>query len=127
MKTRFLSRALVPLAVAACFCLTPLRSTSAHPQEASDQKKGMHDALQNAVNELNLSDDQKTKLQDVFSNAKSKREGIWNDSSLTDDQKKSKMKELQSGIREKVNAILTPEQRAQLKEKMQAAKANHPE
>jgi len=83
----------------------------------------MRDALQETVNELNLNDDQKAKLKDIFSDAKAKRESIWNDTSLTDDQKKEKMKALRMDTKSKVNEVLTPEQRAQLKEKMEAMKA----
>ena len=77
--------------------------------------------------ELNLTDDQKGKLKDIFADAKAKRESIWKDTSLTDDQKKEKMKELRGGTRSKVNEVLTPEQRAQLKEKLEAAKAKQPQ
>lgn len=82
----------------------------------------MHDKLQETVNDLNLSDDQKSKIKDIFSDAKSKREAIWNDSSLSESQKKAKMKELHTDTFAKVNEVLTPEQRTQLKEKLEAAK-----
>jgi Spy/CpxP family protein refolding chaperone len=82
----------------------------------------MHDRLQEALNELNLTDDQKGKLKDVFADAKSKRESIMSDASLTADQKKEKMKALHQDTMAKVNDVLTPDQRTQLKEKLEAAK-----
>jgi Spy/CpxP family protein refolding chaperone len=36
------------------------------------------------------------------------------------------MKELHTGVASKVNEVLTPEQRTQLKEKLEAAKAKTP-
>jgi Spy/CpxP family protein refolding chaperone len=87
---------------------------------------GMRDKLQSAVESLNLTDDQKSKVQDIFADAKAKRQTVWSDSSLTDDQKKAKMKELHAGIMAKLNEVLTPDQQAQLKAKMEAAKAAKP-
>jgi Spy/CpxP family protein refolding chaperone len=51
---------------------------------------------------------------------------VWSDSSLTDDQKKAKMKELHAGTMAKLNEVLTPDQQAQLKAKIEAAKAAKP-
>jgi Spy/CpxP family protein refolding chaperone len=65
-------------------------------------------------------------MKDILTDAKSKREAIMNDTSLTDDQKRTKMKELHIGTMSKVNEVLTPEQRTQLKEKLEAAKAKPP-
>jgi len=87
----------------------------------------MRDALQETVNQLNLSDEQKAKLKDIFSDAKAKRESIWKDTSLSDDQKKEKMQALHADTKAKVNEVLTPDQRAQLKEKMQAMKSPQPQ
>jgi Spy/CpxP family protein refolding chaperone len=116
-------RGLFSFALAAALTVPALpakASAAAWPQ--ADQKKMMHDKLQEVVNDLNLSDDQKSKIKDIFTDAKSKREAVMNDTSLTDDQKKAKMKELHAGIMSKVNEVLTPEQRTQLKEKLEAAK-----
>jgi len=127
MKIRFMNRGLFSLALAAALTVPALpakASAAAWPQ--ADQKKMMHDKLQEVVNDLNLSDDQKSKIKDIFTDAKSKREAIMTDTSLTDDQKRAKMKELHTGVASKVNEVLTPEQRTQLKEKLEAAKAKTP-
>ena len=129
MKMKPMIRGLSCFAIAAALTLPVLAakaSTAARVSQAAEQKKMMHDKLQETVNELNLSDDQKSKIKDVFTDAKSKREAIFNDSSLTDDQKKAKMKELHTGTMAKVNEVLTPEQRTQLKEKLESAKAKTP-
>jgi Spy/CpxP family protein refolding chaperone len=61
---------------------------------AQQGEMGMRDRLQSAVESLNLTDDQK-----------------------------SKVKELHAGTMAKLNEVLTPDQQAQLKTKMEAAKA----
>jgi|SRR6516225_1094639 Spy/CpxP family protein refolding chaperone len=127
MKIRFMIRGVFSFALAAALTVPALpakASAAAWPQ--ADQKKMMHDKLQEVVNDLNLSDDQKSKIKDIFTDAKSKREAIMTDTSLTDDQKRAKMKELHTGVASKVNEVLTPEQRTQLKEKLEAAKAKTP-
>ena len=124
MKIRLIIGGLFSLAIAAALTVPalPVKASSRAALPQADQKKMMHDKLQEVVNDLNLSDDQKSKIKDIFTDAKSKREAVMNDTSLTDDQKKAKMKELHAGIMSKVNEVLTPEQRTQLKEKLEAAK-----
>ena len=93
---------------------------------AQQGEMGMRDKLQSAVESLNLTDDQKAKVKDIFADAKAKRQTVSSDSSLTDDQKKAKMKELHAGTMAKLNEVLTPDQQAQLKAKIEAAKAAKP-
>ncbi len=83
----------------------------------------MRDRLQAAVESLNLTDEQKPKVKDIFADVKTKRQAIFTDSSLSEDQKKAKMKELHEGTMSKLNEVLTPDQQAELKSKMEAAKA----
>jgi protein CpxP len=106
----------------------PLASarSQATGQQAPAAKEEMRDRLQTAVESLNLTDDQKAKLKDIFADAKTQRQTVMNDASLSDDQKKAKMKELHQATKTKVNNVLTPEQQTALKSKMEAAKANAP-
>ena len=126
MKVRNAIHRILSFGLAAALSI-PVVSTLAAPrptpQTPEDNKAMMRDALQESVNQLNLSDDQKTKLKDIFSDAKAKRGSIMSDSSLTDDQRKEKMKALHADTKAKVSEVLTPDQRAQLKEKMEAMKA----
>jgi Spy/CpxP family protein refolding chaperone len=75
---------------------------------------------------LNLTDDQKAKVKDIFADAKTKRQALSSDASLTDEQKKAKMKELHTGVMAKLNEVLTPDQQSELKTKMEAAKSAKP-
>jgi len=110
--------------VAALSVPTVLAKSQAAPAQPGEM--GMRDKLQSAVESLNLTDDQKPKVKDIFADAKAKRQSIWNDSSLTDDQKKAKMKELHAGIMAKLNEVLTPDQQTALKTKLEATKAAKP-
>lgn len=126
MKLQGMFRGLLYLGIAAGLALPAFPVKASAQAEPSTERKMMRDKLQETVNELNLTDDQKGKLKDVFADAKSKRDSIMSDSSLTDDQKKDKMKALHQDTMSKVNEVLTTDQRAQLKEKMAAAKAKAP-
>jgi Spy/CpxP family protein refolding chaperone len=110
--------------VAALSVPAVLAKSQAAPAQQGEM--GMRDKLQSAVEGLNLTDDQKSKVKDIFADAKAKRQTVWSDSSLTDEQKKAKMKELHAGTMAKLNEVLTPDQQAQLKAKMEAAKAAKP-
>jgi Spy/CpxP family protein refolding chaperone len=68
--------------------------------------------------DMNLTQDQKTKMSDLRKNFKEQRDAIKNDASLTQEQKKTKMQELSKTQREQMKNILTPEQQ----QKMQAHK-----
>jgi periplasmic protein CpxP/Spy len=92
---------------------------------AETQRAGMHDAMKQAINSLNLSDDQKSQLSTIFADAKSKREAVRADNSLSPDQKRDKMKTLHADTRAKINQVLTVDQRTQLKEKLQAARSSN--
>jgi len=122
MKIQAMFRGLLFLGLAAGLTVPALPAKPAQ-ETTTTEKQAMKDRLQEAVKELNLNDDQKDKLKDVFANSRTKRETIMNDSSLTDDQKREKMKTLHQDMMSRVNHILTPDQQAQLKEKLAAAKA----
>jgi len=120
MKMKPIQRGLICLGVAT-FLAISLSPSKASPQTA-ETKQMMKDSLQKAANELNLSADQKTKLKGIFSDAKAKRESIFKDSSLTDEQKQDKLKDLRGSTKSQVDEVLTPDQRTQLAEKLKAAK-----
>jgi len=94
--------------------------------QAGGKEMGMHGGLQAAVESLTLTDEQKTKVKDIFTDAKTKKQAISSDTSLNEEQKKAKMKELHSGIMVKLNEVLTPEQQTELKSKMESMKTKPP-
>jgi Spy/CpxP family protein refolding chaperone len=99
--------------------------TTPTPQTAG-KEMGMHHGLEAAVESLNLTDDQKAKVKDIFADAKTKKQTLSSDTSLNEEQKKAKMKELHSATMTKLNEVLTPDQQTELKNKMEAAKTKAP-
>ncbi|MBW3635212.1 MAG: Spy/CpxP family protein refolding chaperone [Armatimonadetes bacterium] len=68
------------------------------------------------VKELGLTDTQKTQLKAILADAKTQREALKANTALTTAQRQTQTSELQKATREKIVALLTPEQ----KEKMVA-------
>lgn len=129
MKLEKLLGGIVCLGMVAAMSVTvaQAKQAAAPAQAAGNERGGMRgERLQAAVESLNLTDDQKPKVKDIFADAKSKRQAVFSDSSLTDDQKKAKMKELHDGTMSKLNEVLTPDQQTELKSKLEAAKAKKP-
>ena len=125
MKIERIFTGLVTLGMVAALAV-PLAQSKSQPAsvpQAADKETGKRGRLQATVESLNLTDDQKPKVNDIFVDAKAKREAVFGDTSLSDDQKKAKMKELHEGTMTKLNEVLTPDQQVELKRKMEAAKA----
>ena len=128
MKIERILGGLVSLGMVAVLAVpVALANSQATPApQAAGKEMGMHGGLQAAVESLNLTDDQKAKVKDIFADAKTKRQAVSSDASLSDEQKKAKMKELHSATMAKLNEVLTPEQQTELKSKMEGAKAKPP-
>jgi Spy/CpxP family protein refolding chaperone len=117
----------VGLVVALAVPMALAKSLATPPAQATGKEKGMHGGgLRAAVESLNLTDEQKAKVKDIFADAKTKGQAASSDTTLSDEQKKAKMKELHNGIMAQLNEVLTPEQQTELKSKMEAAKAAKP-
>jgi Spy/CpxP family protein refolding chaperone len=114
------------LVAALAVIFAPTNSQAATAPQAGGKEMGMHGGLQAAVESLNLTDDQKAKVKDIFADAKTKKQAVSSDASLSEEQKKAKMKELHTSIMAKLNEVLTPDQQTELKTKMEAAKAKSP-
>lgn len=65
---------------------------------------------------LNLTKEQIGQLKEFHRSIKQKKDGIINDATLTEEQRKSKLKELHKEQKEKLNSVLTPEQKEKLRE-----------
>jgi protein CpxP len=129
MKIQRILGELVSLGLVAALAVpAALANSQAAPasQTAGKQMGMHHDGLQAAVESLNLTDDQKAKVKDIFADAKTKHQAVSTDASLNEEQKKAKVKELHNATMAKLNEVLTPEQQTELKSKMEAAKAAKP-
>ena len=66
--------------------------------------------MQKLMDDLKLTDEQKTKMQALREEQGPKMREIWQNNDLTPEQKREKMKPLQEAMTAKVKEILTPEQ-----------------
>jgi Spy/CpxP family protein refolding chaperone len=62
---------------------------------------------------LNLTSDQKSKLEPIFQSSRQQLQAVRNDSSLTPEQKQAKISEIRQNTQSQINGILTPEQQQQ--------------
>ena len=72
------------------------------------------------MKELNLTKEQKGKMKEIMQSGKAGKDAIQNNTRLSDQEKKKQLRKLQKEQMQKIQAILTPEQR----EKFKASKAN---
>jgi Spy/CpxP family protein refolding chaperone len=70
---------------------------------------------------LNLSADQQSKINAIKSDVMTKMTSVKNNTSLTQSQKQQQMQALMQSGQTKINAVLTPDQQAQLKNKAKGA------
>jgi periplasmic protein CpxP/Spy len=122
MKMEKLLGGIVCLGMVTALSVTVAQAKPAVPAHQAAARDGgpSRDRLEAAVQSLNLTDDQKPKVKDIFADAKTKRQAVFTDSSLTQDQKRDKMKELHEATMSKLNEVLTPDQQAELKSKLAA-------
>lgn len=72
--------------------------------------------LQMLTEKLNLTDEQRTKLKPIFQDQAQQLKAVHDDTSLTPEQKTAKTKAIHASFHDQINAVLTPEQQAKLKE-----------
>ena len=78
---------------------------------------------------LNLTDDQTSQVKTIFEDSRTKMEGVRSNSSLSQDDRRSQMMSIRKTENEKINALLTPDQKtkyAALQEQMRDRMRNGP-
>ena len=95
---------------------TPSPATPVHGQHGGGRLKKMAEAL-------GLTDAQKAQMKPILISARQQAQAIKGDTSLSDDARKSKLRELHKTTRMQTMAILTPAQRDKLKAMNQAKRA----
>lgn len=93
------------------------------PPAASQPQPGMHQHGEGPFAGLNLTDDQKAQIKKIHMDAKAKADSAMSDSSLSDADKKTKVHEIHRTAMLEARKVLTPEQRAQMKENRKERKA----
>jgi Spy/CpxP family protein refolding chaperone len=75
---------------------------------------------------LNLTDEQRTKLKPILQDQAQQVKAVRDDTALSQEQKTAKMKAIHASFHDQINAVLTPEQQAKLKEmKHEGAEKHH--
>ena len=86
------------------------------PPPPGDRRQEMRDNEKRMEKELNLTSDQQIQVEAIHKQTAEAMKALRNDTSLTDDQRRAKGRELRKSTEEQVDAILTPEQRTKAKE-----------
>ena len=100
------------------------QSTQSTPATKADKKawkKEHKERKEKMAKELGLTADQQKQLKALKQDQRKQMEAVRNDSSLTQEQKQAKFKEIHQAGMEKRDSLLTPEQR----EKMQHLRTEH--
>jgi Spy/CpxP family protein refolding chaperone len=74
------------------------------------QRPNMDQMVDKMAKELNLTDDQKTKVKAAMEEQVTKMKAVHDDTNLTPEDKRAKMKDIHDGYIAKMKTILTPEQ-----------------
>lgn len=105
---------------------TGSQSTS-QAQAQDTMHQGQHASqLEWLSKELNLTDEQKTKLKPILADQNKQMRSAKEDASLTPDQKRDKMKQIHESTSSQINDILTPDQQKKFAELKEQHKG-HPE
>ena len=99
-------------------CSVTTRAQDAATQESRAQaqtENGMHHEqragqLERLTKELNLTDEQKTQVKPILDEQSKQMRATQEDTSLSQDQKREKMKQIHQTTHSQINDILTPEQ-----------------
>jgi len=91
-------------------------------QTATNDNKADKQSRKERFKELDLTKEQKGKLKEIMQSGKAAKEAIESNTQLSEDDKKKQLRELQKSQAQKIQAMLTPEQR----EKFKASRPNKP-
>ena len=80
-----------------------------------EQHKGMRRGM-GAMSRLNLTDDQRAKIQPILQSSQQQAQEVRGDTTLTQEQKQVKLREIHHGAMSQVKSLLTPEQQQQMQE-----------
>ena len=107
------------------FALSLFTSRPTFAQASQGTAQSVENRLQMISKELNLTDDQKTKLRPILQDEQQQMQAVHNDTSLTRDQKMAKMKDIRESHQPQINQILTPDQQKKWAEMKKEAKEKH--
>ncbi len=102
-------------------CLLALTGLQAMAQAGStsmavdpETKAKIQQHLQHLSSELNLTEDQKTKIQPILQSEFQQLKSVKDDASLSPDQKQAKVQEIRENAKSQIAPTLTPDQQKKL-------------
>jgi protein CpxP len=110
---------------AASLVLAALSVPSIHAQDSDRPARGgrgehMVDRVKQLTHELSLTDAQQTQVKAVYAEQAKEMKAVMDDSSLSNEDRRTKRMEIMRGVHGKIRELLTPDQQAKF-DKMQAA------
>ncbi len=93
---------------------------------AGERGPGMRGGRPDIAKALDLTDDQKPKVEALMKASMEKRKALREDTSLSMDDKKAKAKAIQEDMAAQMKAVLTPEQFAKFEKMSQGMRRNGP-
>jgi Spy/CpxP family protein refolding chaperone len=91
-------------------------STATQPEQGKHHFGRRHHGgmnMKKMAEKLNLSQQQQDQLKPIFEKQHEQMRAIWQDNSLSKDQKKEKMQALRQDFQTQINGVLTPDQQQQ--------------
>lgn len=134
MNTSYVKRSILVVAVLLAGFVTafvvPAKAAEPNAPEMRHREQAgrepVRDYLRELSEKLNLTDEQKTSIKAILVSEAEDTKAVRQDGSLSDEQKQAKIKEIREKGREKINALLTPEQQKKFAEmKSEAAGRIH--
>jgi Spy/CpxP family protein refolding chaperone len=111
MKKMIAILAALTFGCAAAFAASaPDSNSPAHRNRGPAAQRPARDFLQELSEKLNLTDAQKAAIKPILATEANEIKAVHQDSSLSTEQKQAKIKEIRDNSREKINALLTPDQ-----------------
>jgi periplasmic protein CpxP/Spy len=112
MKKMIAILATLTLGCAVAFAApAPEPNSPAHRNRGQAAQRPVRDFLQELSEKLNLTDAQKAEIRPILAAEANEIKAVHQDSSLSAEQKQTKVKEIRDSSREKINAQLTDEQK----------------
>jgi periplasmic protein CpxP/Spy len=127
----FLKQMLALSAMAAFSFVTPVVTAQAQDnaenkaqeatQSSAQQQDNAESKLQQMSQELNLTDEQKTKLKPILQDEGEQLRALKSDTSVATQEKFQKAKEIRASHKQQIDAILTPDQKQKWQQMKQQA------
>ena len=100
-------------------------NTPATTQEQNHDMHAQPDEKGGPLADLNLTDDQRAQIKQIHQGMRSQVEAVKSDSSLTAEQKETKIHAIRRETHEQMKKVLTPEQQKQLHERRGERRRGH--